>query len=156
MRTRHSRGLRQEEGTLRVRAGEWCPREGGREDRLDIPVELRPGRLWRKQGIPELPEALLATQGAGWGARLPPAVCGACLELVQGAEAEVRLLRQGRLPLLAAAWGSGRCSTENAFTGQPRAREQRTPGRAQHPANPRRVSENDLSDPPYPLTMLAP
>lgn len=36
-----------------------------------------------------LPEALGATQGAGWGAGLPPAVRGACLELVQGAEAEV-------------------------------------------------------------------
>lgn len=117
MRTRQGRGLREEEGTLRARAGERCPREGGREDRLDIPVELRPGRLWRKRGIPELPEALRATQWAGWGARLPPAVCGACLELVQGAEAEVRLLRQGRLPLLAAARGSERCSTESAFTG---------------------------------------
>lgn len=54
-----------------------------------------------------LPEALRATQGAGCGADLPPAVCGACLELVQGAEAEVRLLRQGRLPLLDAARGPG-------------------------------------------------
>lgn len=132
------------------------PGKAAREDGLDSPVELRPGRLWRKRGIPELPEALRATQGAGWGARLPPTVSRACLELVQGAEAEVRLLRQGRLALLAAARGSGRCSTESAFTGQPRAQEQRTPGRAQHPATPRRVSENDLSDPPCPLTMLAP
>lgn len=87
------------------RAGERCPREGGREDRLAAPEELRPGRQWRKREIPELREAELP-RGAGWGAHIPPAVGRACLELLQGAEAEVRLLRQGRLPLLAAAQGS--------------------------------------------------
>lgn len=87
------------------RAGERCPRESGREDRLAAPEELRPGRQGRKREIPELREAELP-RGAGWGAHIPPAVGRACLELLQGAEAEVRLLRQGRLPLLAAAQGS--------------------------------------------------
>lgn len=91
---------------MRARAGERCPREGGREDRLAIPVELRPGSQWRKREIPELREAPELPRGAGRGAHIPPAVCRACLELLQGAEAEVRLLRQGRQPLLAAAQGS--------------------------------------------------
>lgn len=69
-------------------------------------MELRQGRQWRKQEIPELLEAPKLPRGAGWGVHIPPAVCRACLELLQGAEAEVRLLRQGRLPLLAAAQGS--------------------------------------------------
>lgn len=130
----------------------------GRRQRRQVghPSGTAPRKAVEEARDPRTTGALRATQGAGWGACLPPAVCGACLELVQGAEAEVRLLRQGRLALLAAARGSGRCSTESAFTDQPRAREQRTPGRAQHPANLRRVSENDLSDSPYPLTMLAP
>lgn len=70
---------------------------------MAAPEELRPGRQWRKREIPELLEAPELPRGAGWGAHIPPAVCRACLELLQGAEAEVRLLRQGRLPPLAAA-----------------------------------------------------
>lgn len=59
----------------------------------------RSPNCWRVQSYP----------GGRGGVRIsrPPAVCRACLELLlQGAEAEVRLLRQGRLPLLAAAQGS--------------------------------------------------
>lgn len=135
LKTRQGRGLRQVEGTPRARAGEQCPREGGREDRLVIPVELRPRKAVEEARDPRTTEGPSSYPGGGVGCR---SLCEACLELVQGAEAEVRLLRQGRLTLLAAARGSGRCSTENAFTGQPHEREQRTPRRAQHPATPRR------------------
>lgn len=97
LRTRKGRGLGQKEGTLRAKAGELSL---GRCQRRQVG---HPGGNCAQEGGggsegSQTCRSPRATQGAEWGARLPPAVCGACLELVQGAEAEVRLCAKGACP----------------------------------------------------------
>lgn len=120
-------------------------------------MELCPGRLWRKRGIPELPTGgPRSYPGGGVGCRSPASRLWGLLRAGAGGGGRGQTpAPRAPAPPNCGAGTRAMLHGKRIYRSASCAGAEDT-GESTASCHPRRVSENDLSDPPCPLTMLAP